>query len=410
MTGGCGVRLLTAVQVALKALAIHKGRTVLTSLGIVIGVTAVITLVAAGDGARDKLDERLESIGKTMILIRSGVRTDQGAIADYVPLTAGDADAIRRRAEHLLTGVAEVQMTNRMAITRHGSRPVMVVGSTPQVQQIRNWKVARGRFYSADDHKKQAAVCLIGQTVKEQLFPDIADPVGQTVRIDRTTFRVIGVAASKGRSATGADQDDQVFVPLSTLQHKLVGEERVNLILAAARDEAQLEPAKDAIVKLMRDRHRLKPGDPADFDVSSVQELSELAGVVATTMQALSAVIASISLLVGGVGIMNIMLVSVTERTREIGLRMALGASARDVLAQFLFEAVVLALAGGVIGVSLGLFLSVGMANTLGWPAVIRPDVVALAFAVSAGVGLVFGFYPAWRASRLNPIDALRCE
>jgi putative ABC transport system permease protein len=400
--------LTAALRVALAALLAHKGRSALTGLGIIVGTGAVIALVAAGDGARDKLDERLQSIGKTMILIRAGVRTDQGAIADFTPFTPADAAAVRRLP--LLADVAEVQMTNKLAVTRHGSWPATVVGSTPEVQRIRNWRVAAGRFYGDDDVKKQAAVCLLGQTARDKLFPPDVDPLGQSVRLGGQAFRVIGVTAPKGRSATGADQDDQVFVPLSTLQRKLVGEEKVNLILASARDESSLLNAQDAVRELMRRRHRLKPGDPADFDVSSVQELAELAVVVTATMQGLSAVIASVSLLVGGVGIMNIMLASVAERTREIGLRMAVGARGRDVMSQFLLEAGVLGLIGGVVGVGVGTVLAGGMASALGWPLVVRPAVVLAACGVSAGVGLFFGFVPAWKASRLDPIEALRRE
>lgn len=402
--------LSSAIRVALAALLAHKGRSALTSLGIVIGISAVIALVAAGDGAKEKLDDRLDSIGKTMILVRAGVRTDQGAIADYKPLTAGDADAIRNKVGSLLIGVAEVQMTHRLASTVHGTWPVMIVGSTPEVQRIRNWQVAKGWFYTDDDVKKQAAVCLLGQTVRDRLFPDNAQAIGQYVKIGGISFRVIGITAVKGRSATGADQDDQVFVPLTTLQKKLVGEEKVNLVLAAATDEKVLPRALTEIQSLMRERHKLKLNEPADFDVSSVQELAELAVVVTTTMQALSAVIASISLLVGGVGIMNIMLVSVTERTKEIGLRMAIGANGKNILLQFLLESMVLALFGGIAGVAFGLIFAGGMANTIGWPLVIRPMAVVTACSVAAGVGLFFGFYPAWKASRLDPIVALRRE
>jgi putative ABC transport system permease protein len=402
--------LIAAFRMASSALTAHAGRSLLTSLGIVIGIAAVIALVAAGDGAREKLDDRLASLGKTMILVRAGVRTDQGAIADFAPLTAADAAAIRRAAGRLVTAVAEVQMTSRLTTSKHGSWPTMIVGSTPDVQTIRNWTVSRGRFYTADDLCNQAPVCLLGRTVRDKLFPNGEDPVGQTVRIAGQSFRVIGLAAAKGRSATGADQDDQIFMPLTTLQKKLAGEEKVNLILAAARDESALPKAQDVIRSTMRARHKLKTGDPNDFDVSSVQELSELAVVVTATLQGLSAVIASVSLLVGGVGVMNIMLVSVTERTREIGLRMALGAPAHAVLTQFLLEAVLLTLLGGVIGVGVGLMFAGGLAQALGWPLVVRPGAVAVACGVAASVGLFFGFYPAWRASRMNPIAALRSE
>jgi putative ABC transport system permease protein len=402
--------IFSALRVALDALLAHKGRSALTSLGIVIGVGAVIALVAAGEGARHKLDERLATIGRALIIIRAGSRTNQMAVADFTPLTSADADALRRQAGPLLAGVAEVQVTQRLASTRYANAGVTVVGSTPDIRPIRGWEVAVGRFYTDEDLRRRAAVCLLGDTVRKKLFPDVQDPIGQAVRIDRTLFRVIGVTTPKGRSATGADQDDQVFVPLTTLQHRLAGEEKVNLIVAAARSEALLPRAQAEIERVLRQRHRLKPADPADFDVSSVQELAELAVVVTATLQGLSAVIASVSLVVGGVGIMNIMLVAVTERTREIGLRMAVGAKPADVLLQFLGEAVVLALLGGLIGVTLGVGGAAALAAGLDWPVVVPPGAIVLAFAVSAAVGVAFGFYPAWKASRLDPITALRYE
>jgi putative ABC transport system permease protein len=402
--------IVSATLVALDALRAHKGRTALTSLGIVIGVGAVIALVAAGEGARHKLEERLDTIGRAMILVRAGARTHTATVADFVPLTAADADAIRKQAGVYLAGVAEVQITQRLATTREATAPVIVVGSTPDLKTIRRWEMASGRFYTEEDVRRRSAVCLLGQTVRKRLFPDTPDPIGQTIRIDRTIFRVIGVTAAKGRSATGEDQDDQVFVPLTTLQHRLVGAERVNLIIVSARSDALIPQAQAAIERALRHRHRLKPDAPADFEVSSVQELTELAVVLTATLQALSAVIASVSLVVGGVGVMNIMLVAVTERTREIGLRMAVGARPADVLLQFLGEAVVLTLFGGLIGVLIGVGGALAMATALDWPLVVRAEVIGLAFAVSAAVGVGFGFYPAWKASRLDPITALRHE
>jgi len=402
--------LVSATLVALDALRAHKGRTALTSLGIVIGVGAVIALVAAGEGARHKLEERLDTIGRAMILVRAGARTHTATVADVVPLTAADAEAIRKQAGVYLAGVAEVQITQRLATTREATAPVIVVGSTPDLRTIRRWEVAAGRFYTDEDIRRRSAVCLLGQTVRKRLFPDTPDPIGQTVRIDRTIFRVIGLTAAKGRSATGEDQDDQVFVPLTTLQHRLVGAERVNLIIVSAKSDSLIPLAQSAIERALRQRHRLKPDAPADFEVSSVQELTELAVVLTATLQALSAVIASVSLVVGGVGVMNIMLVAVTERTREIGLRMAVGARPADVLLQFLGEAVVLTLFGGLIGVLIGVGGALGMATALDWPVVVRAEVIGLAFAVSAAVGVGFGFYPAWKASRLDPITALRHE
>jgi putative ABC transport system permease protein len=250
---------------------------------------------------------------------------------------------------------------------------------------------------------------VLGRTVRDKLFANQPDPVGQAVRVEGLELRVVGALEPKGRSPIGADQDDQIFVPLSTLQHKLLGEERLSAITAAARSEDDVERAKEQITQVLRERHHEKPGAET-FDVSSVQEMAELAVVVTTTMQILVAVIASVSLVVGGIGIMNIMLVSVTERTREIGIRMAVGATPADVLTQFLIEAVVLALAGGLLGMTVGLGAAVVMARVAGWPVIVSPAMILVACGVSGAVGVFFGYYPAWKASRLDPIDALRHE
>ncbi len=402
---------LSAIRVALAALLVNKGRSGLTSLGIVIGISAVIALVSAGDGARYKLDERLESVGKNLILIRPGSRTQQGMVADTDPFKVEDAAAIRKQAGSMLVGVAELKFTLRIASTgSHTWGPTGVVGCTPEIQSVRKWKMVSGHFFTDEDVKKLAHVCLIGQTVRRKLFPDTPDPVGQTIRIDRLRFKVIGVLSEKGRSPLGGDQDDQIFVPLTTLQQQLVGDEKLSMILTAVRSENMTDQAKKEITRILREQHRLREGQQETFDVSSVQEYAELALLVTEVLQLLVAIIASISLLVGGIGIMNIMLVSVTERTREIGIRMAVGATPTDVLTQFLIEAVVLALVGGVIGITLGIIAAVGMAKAVGWPIVVSPMVVLLACGVAAGVGIFFGYYPALKASRLDPIEALRYE
>jgi putative ABC transport system permease protein len=403
---------LSAIRVALGALLVNKGRSVLTSLGIVIGISAVIAMVSAGAGARDKLDERLDSVGKNLILIKPGGRTQQGISTESAPLKEEDVEAIRKKVNpSWLTGVAESQMVPLiMASTRYGNHPVPLVGSVPDLQKIRRWKVKYGRFYTDEDVKAFAPVCLIGENTRQKLFPDKPDPVGESVRVGRIQLRVIGVLGEKGRSPTGADQDDQIFLPVTTLRHKLTGRDRIDLIITCTRSEELIERAKEEIIRVMRESHHIKPGSSDDFDVSTVQEMAELAVVLTKTMQILIAVIASISLIVGGIGIMNIMLVSVTERTREIGIRMAIGATPWDILIQFLIEAVVLALVGGIIGISLGLGGAFALAEVAGWPPVLQPNIVLLAFFVSAAVGIFFGFYPAQKASRLDPIEALRYE
>jgi putative ABC transport system permease protein len=403
------VNLFSAIRIALDALLVNKTRTALTSLGIVIGITAVIALVSAGEGARFKLDDRLGSLGKNLIIIRPGSRSRQGMVADYAPLTNADADAIRQQLGPILVAVAPTQLTQRIASSKTASATTTIAGATAELALVRQWFVKSGRHLNEDDNRRQALVCVVGETVRKKLFPQGANPLNQVVRIDRLRFRIIGLLADKGRSPTGADQDDQVMVPLSTLQYKLAGEERLSTILTAVPDEAMLDRAKSEITRVLRDKRRLKPGSD-NFDVSSINEIANLAQVMSSTLQVLIVVIASISLVVGGIGIMNIMLVSVTERTREIGLRMAVGATPFDVLTQFLLESIALSLMGGMIGIALGFSAAVGLARLGEWPLILSPEAVLVACAVSAAVGMFFGYYPAWKASRLDPIEALRYE
>jgi len=403
--------LLAAFRHALAALLVHKGRTALTSLGIVIGIGAVIALVAAGEGARQKLDERLASAGNDLIIIRPGGHSlGAGLTSDNAPLTSKDADAIRKVVGPLLLGVAPWQVTPRLVSSGTSNWGTVVVGTTADFQRVGEWQIVRGRAFNGDDVKKRAPVCVLGQTVRRKLFPDQADPVGAYLRVGSVRLRVVGVLGTKGFTPLGDDQDDQLFIPLDLLQRNLVGKESLAMILTNVRSAATIDRAKAEITQVLRRQHHLRPGMGNDFDVSSVQELAELAVVVTRTLQGLVAVIGGIALLVGGIGLMNIMLVAVTERTREIGIRMALGATPWDVLVQFLLEAVVLALLGGVVGILLGLLAAALLAREANWPVVVSPSAVCLAFGVTAAVGIFFGYYPAWKASRLDPIEALRYE
>ena len=403
------MNLFTALHIALNALVIHKGRSALTSLGIIIGTGAVISMVSAAGGARQKLDERLDNVGKTLIVIRAGSRTQNGTLADTKPLTNDDAALLRRLLKAQTTGLAEVQATVRPVSTRTRNCITMLVGTSPDMKKVRLWAVKEGRFISDEDLKKQAAVCVLGQTVRDKLFPDNAPAVGQVIRIDQLQLRVIGVLEAKGRSPIGGDQDDQLFVPLNTLQRKIAGDETLSMLLTSVDSVDKLEKTKEDINRILREKRRVKKG-LEDFDVSSVQEMAEIAVVMTRTMQFLIGIIASISLVVGGIGIMNIMLVSVTERTREIGIRMAIGATPGNILTQFLIESIMLSLVGGFIGISLGVGAAVALAWAANWPIFIDYSMVALSFFISGGVGVFFGYYPALKASRLDPIEALRYE
>jgi putative ABC transport system permease protein len=400
----------SALRVALAALVVNKGRSTLTSLGIVIGISAVIALVSAGDGARFLLDQKLETVGKNLILVRAGARTQQGMPADFAPLTHEDADALRKQLGPMLVGVAPLQMHPGAAIAGNSPPwPTSFVGCTEDLVRVRKWTLDSGEFFNDEDVRRMARVCLIGQTVRKKLFPDHSNPLGRTIEAGPINLRVVGVLSEKGKSPLGADQDDQIFVPLTTLEELVTGNKKLSMILTAPIAENLGDRARADIKRVIREQHRLKEGDE-DFDVQSVHEMAQLATVVTKTLHILIAVVASISLIVGGIGIMNIMLVSVTERTREIGIRMAVGATPGDVLSQFLIEAVVLAMVGGIIGITLGMAAALAMARAIGWPLVISPSIVLLTFAISGGVGVFFGYYPALKASRLDPIEALRYE
>jgi putative ABC transport system permease protein len=401
----------SALRVALAALVVNKGRSTLTSLGIVIGISAVIAMVSAGDGARLLLDERLDVVGKNIIIIRGGQqRSGQGIIGKPSFFSREDVEAIRKQLGPKLVGIAPLHSEVGSVLT--GDSPpwgTYFMGCTPELAKVRKWTLDYGAFFTDEDVRSAADVCLIGQTVRKKVFPNTPNPLGKMIRANGHPLTVVGVLAEKGKNPLGTDQDNQVFIPLNTLERTISNQRHLTQIITAPLDEKMGVQIQSEISRILREEHRVKEGSE-DFEVVSVHEMAELATVVTKTLQILVAVIASVSLIVGGIGIMNIMLVSVTERTREIGIRMAVGATPGDVLIQFLIEAVVLSLIGGIIGITLGMAAAFGMAKFIGWPLVISPAVVLVTFAIAGGVGVFFGFYPARKASQLDPIEALRYE
>lgn len=404
----------SALRVALAALFINKGRSILTSLGIVIGIAAVIAMVAAGNGAKEKLDDRLESVGKNIILIRPGGKTNTGATVYTTPITSEDAAAIRADAQlkRMLIGTAESQATQDQLITSAGTFVTTISGIWPDMFPVRKWQVSAGRLFGHSDNRSAAAVCVVGESLSKKLYPGRrpSDMIGQRVKMFGQSLEIVGILSPKGKTPIGQDQDDQIFVPIATIQQRLGREPRVSLVTCTARNNEDITPAQERIVKILRERRHLRPGMPNDFDVTSVEEMASIGILLTNTLNVLVIVIASISLVVGGIGIMNIMLVSVTERTREIGIRMAVGATPNDVRNQFLIESVVLSLGGGLIGVLLGLSFAFVITNLLDWPLRLSPVYPTVAFGVAASVGVFFGYYPAVKASQLDPIEALRYE
>ena len=410
------MKVWAAVRMALAALRINKLRTALTMLGIVIGVGAVIAMVSVGAGAQERIAEQIRSMGSNLIVVFPGAQTSGGirwGLGSQQTLTEEDARAIALEVSAVDVAAPSVRGTAQ-TIFGNLNWSTVIQGVTPDYVEAREWGVATGRMLGSQDVDGAAKVAVLGDTVWHSLFGD-SDPVGETIRIKKVPFTVIGVLEPKGQSAFGQDQDDLILIPLSTAKKKVLGISRSNprsvgTISVRVRDAGLMAEAEEQIRTLLRQRHRLQIGQDDDFQVRVLAEMFAAQEESARVMTMLLAAIASVSLLVGGIGIMNIMLVSVTERTREIGLRMAVGARGRDILAQFLVEAVTLSAVGGVIGVAIGVLTSAVIANLAGWSTDISVQAIGLAFTFAGVVGVFFGFYPAQKAARLDPIEALRYE
>jgi putative ABC transport system permease protein len=399
------------LRLALGALIRNKARSMLTMLGIVIGVAAVIVTVAIGVGARISVQQSINSLGSNLIVVQPGSVTQTGARTGFggaSTLTPDDGLAIAK-----LAGVAAVSPTvteRTQVVAGENNWQTNVTGVAPTYTFIRSWPLASGRFFNENEIASAAKVAVLGQTVVGQLFPNGDSPIGETVIIKGAPFTVVGTLTPLGQSGLGQDQDDTVLIPYTSAMERLTGLTTVNALMISATSAAQIEPVTQSVTQLLEQRHRIVPPQTDDFQVRNLQSIAQAASQTGTIMELLLAGVAAVSLVVGGIGIMNIMLVSVTERTREIGLRMAVGARAATILRQFLAESVVLSTIGGLIGIVAGALGTLIVASLTHWPTAIPPQWIAASVAFSAMVGIFFGYYPARQAAQLNPIEALRFE
>jgi len=408
------INIPSTLRISIRALRVNKMRSALTMLGIIIGVGAVITMLAIGTGASQQIEQQMSSIGSNLLMVVPGSTTSGGlrmGSGTQATLTTDDSDAILKQCP-AVSDIAPILSGGAQVVYGNQNWSTAVTGTTPDYLDVRDWPLSAGRSFTDQDVKNATKVCLLGQTVVDNLFGTM-NPVGQIVRIKKVPFTVIGVLAKKGQSPMGQDQDDAILVTVTAAQKKLFGTSfpgMVRVIMVKATNAENLDAAQKQIEALLKQRHHIGPGQDADFTVRNLTQMMEAAAQAAKVMSLLLGAIASVSLLVGGIGIMNIMLVSVTERTREIGIRMAVGAKTQDIRLQFIVEALTLSLIGGIVGIVLGISGSVVLSKLSGWGTVVSPLSIALAFGFSALVGLFFGFYPAYKASLLNPIDALRYE
>jgi putative ABC transport system permease protein len=409
------MNLLAIIRTALRALARNRLRSFLTALGIIIGVAAVIAMVSIGEGAKAQVEQSFAAMGTNLLVVRSGSTSAggvRGGFGSQPTLTWDDLAAIQSDLTSVRYAAPELR-TSAPIVSEEQNWTTRVAGVTPDYLAIRNWTIARGASMSESDAEGGTKVVVLGQTVVDKLFGAYADPIGQIVRIRNVPFEVIGVLERKGQSGFGEDYDDTAMVPARTFEDRLQGGLKkfiAGTIYVTAAPGVSTQRTERDIANLLRDRHRIGLGREDDFSIRNLEELASAREASTQTLTTLLAAIAAVSLLVGGIGVMNIMLVSVTERTREIGLRMAVGARPNDILLQFLVEALALALVGGLVGVLLGIGIAQRLSAGFGWPLLIRVDVVMYSVLVSAAVGVVFGLYPARRAAQLDPIEALRYE